>query len=247
MERATKLRVPEKRGLVEQVHEILKQQILDQELGPGTKLNIDRLSRNLGVSSSPIREALARLTAEKLVQAELYSGYVVAPPPSIEYLDNLLDYRIVLEGHCARHGAPLGNAAALKAMKAAMRKMSAIPRIGSQYEEYRKFIGYDAAFHEALVDSLGNRVISEQYRSVNAIILQSRLYLNRSGGISSEEILREHAAILAAFEKRDGDAADEALRAHLNGGRRRLLRKPPVQEGVAGVSNQPGQSEASRG
>lgn len=245
MERGTRLRVPEKRGLVEQVYEILKQQILDQELGPGTKLNIDRLSRKLGVSSSPIREALARLTAEKLVQSELYSGYVVAPPPSIEYLENLLDYRIVLEGHCARHGAPLGNAAALKAMKAAMRKMSAIPRIGSQYEEYRTFIGYDAAFHEALVDSVGNRVMSEQYRSVNAIILQSRLYLNRSGGISSDEVLREHAAILAAFEKRDGTAAEEALRAHLDGGRRRLLRQPARPD--ADAPNEPEPSEVSRG
>jgi DNA-binding GntR family transcriptional regulator len=55
------------------------------------RLNIDSLSRDLAVSSSPIREALVRLEAERLVVSELYSGYAVAPKPSATYFAALTE------------------------------------------------------------------------------------------------------------------------------------------------------------
>lgn len=83
-----------------------------------------------------------------------------------------------------------------------------------------------ARFHQLLVDSAGNEVMSDNYASVNGIILQSRLYLNREGGsTTSAEVVEEHKAILAAFEKADGEAAEAAICEHLKGGRRRLLNR----------------------
>jgi DNA-binding GntR family transcriptional regulator len=213
-----------KRGLAERVYDVLKQQILDQQLVPGTRLNIDNQARLLGVSSTPVREALNRLTAEKLVVSEHYSGYRVAPPITFEYLRDLLDYRILLEGYCALVGAPIRNQATISNLAKAHRKMAKFERIGSRYEEHRQFVAADNEFHVIIVESAGNWVLSEQYRSLNAINLQSRLYLNRQGGAHSAEVIAEHAMILNAFEVGDGIAAKKAVHSHLEGGKRRLLK-----------------------
>lgn len=215
-----------RRTLADQAYEALKESILDQTREPGSRLNIDSLARELGVSSSPIREALARLEAEKLVVSELFTGFAVTPRPSGAYLADLLDYRIVVECHCARIGAPRRDEAILGAMRQAYERMDAVSLIGTRYREYRRFVQADAAFHQQIVDSAGNQVMSSTYESLHAIIIQSRLYRTRAGGSTpSTEVMQEHAQILAAYETGDGDAAATALRTHLEGGRRRLINR----------------------
>lgn len=222
--------------LSERTYEALKERILDQTLPPGARLNIDALSRELGVSSSPIREALARLEGERLVVSELYSGSSVAPQPTNAYLHQLLDFRLLLEGHCAGVGAPRRDRATLAAMRQAFSRMAAVRQIGTQYREYRKFVQADISFHQAIVDSAANQVMTEAYRSLNAIILQSRLYKNRSAGSErASEVMAEHRRILEAFEAGDGGLASRLIGDHLAGGRRRLLstdEAPPVDAEV---------------
>lgn len=210
--------------LSEQTYEALKERILDQTLEPGARLNIDSLSRELEVSSSPIREALVRLEVERLVVSELYSGYAVAAKPSGPYLADLLEYRIVLESHCALLGAPKKDPRILAQMHQSYDRMAAIPRLGTRYREYRRFVQADAWFHQLLVDSAANEVMSATYESLHAILIQSRLYRTREGGSTpSSEVMQEHSVILAAFDAGDGPAAVEAVRTHLEGGRRRLI------------------------
>lgn len=210
--------------LAEQTYEAIKERILDQTLAPGSRLNIDSLARDLAVSSSPIREALARLEAERLVTSELYTGYAVAPKPSASYLAALTDYRLVVESHCALVGAPRGRKAVLTQLRQAYEKMAAVPLLGTRYREYRRFVEWDGKFHQVLVDSAENEVMSTTYSSLHALLIQSRLYRTREGGSTpSSEVMSEHQAILAAFEAGDGEAAAAAVRAHLEGGRRRLI------------------------
>jgi len=215
---------PVKTTLTEQTYEILKERIFDRQLAPGTRLNIDALTRDLGVSTSPLREALSKLQAERLVVSELYSGYSVAPEPSLDYLRDLIDFRIMLEGHCAFEGAPRKSPAVLNELKAAIRQMGAAKQIGTHYKQYRKFVAADQRFHQVIVESAGNQVIADTYRTMNAILLQARLYLQRSGGRErAGQVAEEHARILAAFEAGDGAEAARAIREHLEGGKRRLL------------------------
>jgi DNA-binding GntR family transcriptional regulator len=231
--------------LSERTYEALKERILDQTLPAGTRLNIDALSRELGVSSSPIREALARLEGERLVVAELYSGSSVAPQPTSDYLHQLLDFRQLLEGHCALIGAPRGDRKTLAQMRHTFARMAAVPQIGTRYREYRRFVEADVGFHQAIVDSAGNAVMSDAYRSLNAIILQSRLYRNRSGGAArANEVMAEHRRILEAFEAGDGRLAARLIGEHLAGGRRRLL-DGETHEGTP-TSNRPVPTTAKR-
>lgn len=210
--------------LSELTYEALKERILDQKLAPGTRLNIDALTRSLGVSSSPVREALARLEAERLVVLELYSGYSVAPHPDADYLKQLLEFRIVVEGWCARTGARRRNAATVKLLAALVARMGRTKRLGAKYQEYRRIAQADAQFHQAIVDSAGNSVMSEVYASKHAHLLMTRLFINRAdAGRPSAAVIEEHRAILAAFRAGDGAAAEAAVRRHLEQSGKRLL------------------------
>ena len=205
-------------------YEALKEQILDQKLAPGARLNIDALTRSLGVSSSPVREALARLEAERLVVLEVYSGYTVAPHPSPEYLGNLLEFRLLVEGHSARIGAARKSAATVKLLRGFVARMGGRQRLGAKYQEYRKRIQADAQFHQAIVDSARNEVISEVYAAKHAHLLMSRLFINRSdAGRPADAVTAEHRAILKAFEDGDGRAAERAVVTHLKNSGQRLL------------------------
>jgi DNA-binding GntR family transcriptional regulator len=213
-----------KSTLAEQTYEVLKERILDQNLKPGMRLNIDAISKELQVSSSPIREALVRLEAERLVVSELYSGYSVAPQPKPDYLHKLLDFRILIECSCASIGARAKSPATIETLDGLMQIMAKTHRLGTKYHEYQKFVQADAQFHMAIVDSANNEVISEVYAGMHAILLQSRLYLNRRGGpTSSQIVLDEHRAIFKAFQDGDGDKAASVIREHLEKGRLRLL------------------------
>ncbi|WP_082767159.1 GntR family transcriptional regulator [Bosea sp. PAMC 26642] len=207
----------------EQTYEDIKARIIDRELPPGARLNIDALARELSVSSTPIREALARLEREQLVSLELYAGYSVLPPPSPEYLAGLMEFRILWEGHCALVGAPKMKSETLRSMEQSFRKMSGIRRLGTKYRDYRKFTDEDARFHQAIIDSAENPAMTKIYANLHIILLQSRLYLTRSAsGAPSKEVLSEHEAILSAFLTGDGIAAQKAISDHLRGGGRRL-------------------------
>lgn len=216
-------RVLTRSTIADQVYEDIKERILDQTLKPSERLTIEILSRSLGVSSSPIREALARLESEKLVVSEFYTGYSVAPAPDPQYLRDLLDFRIMMEGECARVGAPRKDAEILTAMTAAFEKMAKTKRLGTRYREYDTFIAEDQKFHRAIVASSNNLAMIAIYADMNAILHQSRIYISRStDGAPAEEVLAEHQEILSAFVAGNGEAAASAIRRHFDGGKRRL-------------------------
>lgn len=211
-------------SLSELTYEALKERILDQKLPPGTRLNIDAISKSLGVSSSPVREALVRLEAERLVVLELYAGYSVAPHPTPEYLRQLLEFRLVVEGWCARVGAPMRNPATVLLLDSLVKRMAKTKHLGAKYQEYRRIGQADAQFHQAIIDSAGNGVMSEVYVSKHAHLLMSRLFINRAdAGRPADVVIDEHRRIVEAYRAGDGPAAEEAVRWHLEQAGKRLL------------------------
>ena len=70
---------------------------MNHTLGPGSRLNIDALAKTLGVSPTPVREALARIEAEGLIVKGPTRGYLVAPLIRLEDLHSLIDFRLLIE------------------------------------------------------------------------------------------------------------------------------------------------------
>src|SRR5438128_1842602 len=84
-------------SLVELAHDELHRRITNGTLAEGDRLVIDQLAREFGTSLIPVREALARLRAERLVTFEPNKGYRVAPAPDAVEIERLFESRIILE------------------------------------------------------------------------------------------------------------------------------------------------------
>lgn len=206
-----------KTPLSEQAYDELKRQILDQELKPGARLNIDALSRACGISSSPLREALTRLGAEGLVVFAANSGFSVAPVPDGPQMRQLMEFRMLMEAHCARAGAEApDHAATAMRLEKAITAMVSLRDQGANYRQYRSFIELEQRFHQNLVDSAGNHHISAAWRELHLIIGVARLsVVPDSDVLGSDAAVEEHRAIARAFAAGDGAGAERALRAHL--------------------------------
>lgn len=225
---------PKKVSLTEQAYAKIKEQILDQRLEPGARLNIDALSRQLNVSSSPIREALARLEAERLVVSAANTGYSVTPSPTPQFLRDLMEYRAVTEGYCASIGAAIGAPEVRSALEKVEKAMRSMRKLGPRFREYREYTDLDSQFHQIIVDSARNEVLSTTYRSMHAVLTGARMSLFREAGtISSDDAVSEHADILAAYAARDGKRAEAAVRAHLQGSLTRMLNSLQRSHGLA--------------
>jgi DNA-binding GntR family transcriptional regulator len=208
-------------GLVEQVGDAIRELIIDQVLAPGQRLNITSLARQLGVSETPVREALGRLQSERLLTFEAYVGYTVMPLPTPERLNDVVDLRHLLEGYAARMGAPRASSIELERMGQALAGMEHV-QAGPTFSESKEHVAHDHAFHTAIMQAAGNSVLLEMYQSLNLHVHLSRLYHGR-GVAELEQTRREHRRILDAFESRDGAAAEEAVLAHIEAARVRQL------------------------
>lgn len=210
-------------GLATQAYEALREQILDQTIRPGARLNIDQLTAALGVSSSPIREALARLLSERLVSFEPYIGYSAARIPDDAWFHDMVDFRAMIEGTSALVGAPRRRPEIVAAMADAFDEMAS-SGLGQHYRKYRRFNDADARFHRAVVASAGNQVSIQVYADVQPHVHYARLYLHRE--VEEEAaVAAEHRAILEAFRAGDGPAAREAILLHLASVRAHLIEK----------------------
>ena len=170
-------------GLAVQAYEALREQILDQTIAPGVRINIDQLAAELGVSSSPIREALARLLSERLVSFEPYIGYSAATIPDDVWFHDMVDFRAMLEGNAAAIGAPRRDRATIVTLEQAFDEMSN-SGLGHHYRKYRRFNAADAIFHRAIVASPGNKVFTQVYADLQPHVHYARLYLSR--GVEEE-------------------------------------------------------------
>src|SRR3954453_11508502 len=91
--------------LADGVYEAIKALIMDQHVEPGAKINMDALARELEVSPTPVREALARLEADGLVTKKALVGYTAAALLDAEGLDELFEMRLLLEPAAASWAA----------------------------------------------------------------------------------------------------------------------------------------------
>ncbi|MGG5811229.1 GntR family transcriptional regulator [Falsiroseomonas sp. CW058] len=207
-------------GLAEQVRARLLERIMDRDLAPGARLNIDALARQLGVSSSPLREALAALAARGLVRNEAFLGFSVAPLPDAGFLRDLFATRLRVEPWLAAQAATRIGADHLDRLRQAMAAMAPEVRSGP-WQRHHAHAAADESFHDTIAEAAGNAPARQALAALNAQIHVSRLYLAVQTG--AEATAAEHERLLRALEAGDPAAAEAAMTAHLEGSRERLL------------------------
>jgi DNA-binding GntR family transcriptional regulator len=199
----------------DRVYEVLRERILAGELEGGTRLHQEKLSAQLGVSRTPVREAITRLAAEGLVELLPNRGARVAAV-SLADIRAAFEARLGIEPFAARLAAERRPAAALKAMRAAVAEQQRARTPRTTYKAIRKY-------HLAVVEAAGNPHLVRFAESLWSGRIGLHVYLRQLSPRMLAGDVEEHQAILAAIERGDAADAERLARAHIADSLDRLL------------------------
>ena len=204
--------------LADRAHSQLSAAILRNELAPGTPLSVPDLARRLGISRSPVREAVLRLIWDGLADYRGRRGTVVVSIDLNGFL-GLLEVREVLEALAARLAAERGTADEREALRAIHEELEAL---GSEASDEAAFAAIDMRFHAAIREMSRN---ADLYASLARSQGRAHLSLNTlwQGERNVRATQLEHAAICDAIIDGDSDRAQEAARTHIASLRRRVI------------------------
>jgi GntR family transcriptional regulator, rspAB operon transcriptional repressor len=201
------------RNLADQVYDELRARVLTRQHQPGTKLSLHLLAAELGVSRSPVHQALTRLVSEGLLTVKARRGYFVAPVTA-QALAEGYDVRLALELHAAEAAIGRLDAADVQAFESLL----AATEEAISHEEWDSA---NAAFHEYQIDLAGNALLSRFYRELSVNLLMQVI---RGGHVEGHaNLVTEHRRIVDAFTAGDLEAARQAIRDHIETGRRIAL------------------------
>ncbi len=194
---------------------------MEHSLAPGDRMNIDALARELEVSPTPVREALARLESDGLVRKRPLAGYTVSPLLTRQEFADMFDMRLVLEGAAARWAAERAEESVRTAIST---ESTAVPTLDLPDQDGRRshaaFTALDARFHDLIADAAGNPLLRDSIQRLHAHLHIHRLYFPYTQtGTTSDE----HRLIADAIRTADPDGAETAMRAHLSAARLRHL------------------------
>lgn len=208
--------------LSEEVYALLQKRILSHDFPPGFRFDLVRLEKELGISRTPLKEALHRLKVEGLVEIRPRRGTFVA---SIDTQNVAEDFEVrrALELYAAE--VVVLNAAALevqrlKALAEEMRRLLANNDYQSVVDTY---IHLDHNFHRLLVGMTQNQRLIEIYEQVDIHVRIARVKQKFTHS-DSKHTESEHDAILEALERRNGRALVQALNDHIDLSKARLLK-----------------------
>ncbi|MEV4626285.1 GntR family transcriptional regulator [Micromonospora sp. NPDC049523] len=218
------LRPARRTTLADDVYESVRTLVMDHAVAPGERINIDGLARQLQVSPTPVREALARLESDGLVRKRALAGYTATPLLTRAEFDELVEMRLLLEPVATERAtsriAELPDPAeALAALRGAAELPGPAP--GTEgFAAIAEFTNQDARFHHLVAEQAGNRLLHDAIVRLRSHLHLFRLYFPATHhGISA----REHHRIVDAVTAGDADTAGAAMRAHLLAARDRHL------------------------
>jgi len=203
-----------------QVYMLLWQRIVNHQLLPGDKLSDLRLSEELGVSRTPVREALHRLAQEGIVRAASRQGFFVARFSSRDVRD-VYDVRTALEVLAVRLALPNLTDAELDAAQRALDAVTVRVQAG-EADAADAFLVIDRAFHELLVQAAGNRRLTTMMASLQAHLRVFQFYGSHVHTML-ETSVGHHHTILAALRRRDGAGAERAMERHIQDTKARVV------------------------
>jgi DNA-binding GntR family transcriptional regulator len=188
-------------GLAEEVYRRIRADIMSLRIPPDTRVSVDSLARELGVSQTPIREALSMLEANGLVSKRHFAGYATSPRMDRAQLDDLFEFRLLIEPHAARKAAE----------GMAETEMGQLVS-GESAPSHDAFADMDTEFHRLIAQGAGNHLIAD---SLARLHIHVHIFRSCFRSEITEEAVHEHNAIITALRARDGAKAEAAMRRHI--------------------------------
>lgn len=206
------------------VFERLRRLILDGEYGPDERLIEDQLAERLGVSRTPVRQALTTLQAEGLVEITPNRGAVVCSF-GVDEVWEIYDLRAVLEGYAAQRAATRIKLGELARLRELTREMEGLygGKFAGREEEIRGFVALNEEFHGIIIAASRNKRLGRLVRrtvDLPLVFTAFFWYGPRERLISNHY----HRKLLAALETGDAERAGIIMREHVHEGRDCVVR-----------------------
>ena len=196
------------RNASEAATELIRNAIIEGRLEPGRRLKEEELARELGISRTPVREALLMLQAEDLVVAAPNRGAFVRAHDA-EELDDLYQLRALLEGHATRRAAERISAQEIEALRASCERFDALPG-----NDIRGLVRENLLFHNAILDIAASSRLAAIVRQV----IELPLIYNSYRWYSPEQkriSVHYHRQIVKALAAGDADRAERIMKEHV--------------------------------
>ena len=204
--------------LSDQAYKALREDITTGALKPGQRLTERALAEHLGVSPTPVREALQRLEHERLIERDAVRSIRVADPSQAR-LHELSLIEVALRGASARLAAERATAAEVAAIVAACDRAEALADGGGDWDEARvgELLEVTRGFHRLIDEAAHTQTLIDMISTATAFDWAFRLKWSvesHQDAASLHRSLQQHRRVAAAIEARDGAAAEEAMRLH---------------------------------
>jgi DNA-binding GntR family transcriptional regulator len=198
--------------------ELIRQAIIDGRLPPGRRLKEEELARELGISRTPVREALLMLNAEGLVDAAPNRGAAVRSH-SAEDLDDLYQLRALLEGYSTRRAATRLSDEAISGLRESCERFD---RLLDEDAEMSELVSENLMFHQTILESAASARLVAMVRQVIELPLVYRSYVWYSP--EQQRISAHyHRQITRALQMRDAERAELVMKEHVYEARDLLL------------------------
>lgn len=195
--------------LVDLAYDAIHDAILSKKLQPGSKLLVRELAQQLGISHTPVKEALARLVGEGLVQVVPRKGAYVTLL-TIRDVVEIYELREALEGLAAAKTAVMITEGQLAEIAGYLHDgKSCVVN-----NEVKCYSDVDILFHSAIAKASGNKRLLEALKKLQS---QVRLLMATSASLPGrpQRSIQQHEQIYEAIRRRDPNGADEAIRYHV--------------------------------
>lgn len=205
--------------MVERAYDYLLERLMSLQIAPGERIAIDTVARQMGISQTPVREAMSQLEAKKLVFKMPNVGYRASPQMSRDEVRDLYTLRQLIEPYAAARAAEAMTDASIAKLQAIDRDMSGVA--DGDVRSYSRFAESDARLHRLIATGSGNRLIAETVEGLHAHLHIFRALYSTN---APHEAAAEHRVIIDALVAHDPVAAEQAVRRHLECSQQRMDR-----------------------
>ena len=201
-------------SLADEAYDRIKRMIRDRELRPGSKVTEAMLTREFGMSRTPVREALARVAAEGFLQSYAGRGFIVQAIREQD-LDNVYRVSAELDALAAEEACQRARRVDIARMEDLMDDIAAA-RTDNRDEQVATL---NNDFHAMLGEISGNSFLKETLDNIRSVFDRNRPITHTRGtaadGAHSDRMQAEHQAILDAIRNRDTDLARRLAKEHV--------------------------------
>ncbi|MCU0560220.1 MAG: GntR family transcriptional regulator [Desulfobacterales bacterium] len=197
-------------NLDQKAYQMLKSMIVERQLLPGAKIAQEKLAEDLGISRTPLINALKLLEQDKLVQSVPRRGFFVRHFNKREMI-SIFELREVLEGLAARRAAENITDRQIERLHGFFAQFNGAHRI----DDFKAYAKEDRLFHTFLIEVGAKEFLKSILETYN-LISYSYQWDSSEGLIQSpDETLCDHRAVIDAISRRDAESAEICMRRHL--------------------------------